>query len=152
MSLNDTEKTVIATKVMRFSEKEALDYLKEKGHQMSKRTYYRILGRISSKTSKRLFEISKNFKERHLQRIDEFEIIRIEMWKNYYKCDDPLDRVKILKHIVDLLSSISAFDEATAGVIEDVIRNFGKDHEDQTPSLSTLDGTETQKETGNQNN
>ena len=137
---------------MRFSVKEALEYLKEKGNQMSKRTYYRILGRISSETSKRLFEISKNMRERHMERIDELETIRKEMWKNYNKCDEPLDRVKILKQIVELLPYISAFDEATAGVIEEVIRNFGKDPEEQIPNLLTLDGTGTQNETENQDN
>lgn len=143
MPLNDTELLVVTTKTMRLSVKEALAYLKEKGHEMSKNTYYRILGRVSSETRKRLFEICKNFKEHHMQRIDEFEIIRKEMWDNYNECDDPVDRVKILKEIREILIYISAFEEAAAGVIEEVIKNFGKDHEDQIPSLSTLDGTGT---------
>lgn len=146
MALNDAEKDVIVTKVMRFSVKDALEYLKERGHQMSKSKYYRTLGRISSETSNRLFEISKNMKERHMERIDELETIRTELWKNYNKCDDPLDKVKILKEIRELIVYISAFDDSTSLVIEEVIRNFGKDHEDPNLDLSSLD------ETGNQEN
>ncbi len=152
MPLTEKEKDVIATKVMRFSEKKALEYLKEKGHLMSKSTYYRILGRVSSETSKRLFEICKNMKERHILQIDELETIRTEMWKNYNKCDDPLDKVKILKEIRELIVYISAFDDSTALVIQEVIRNFGKDHENPNLDLSSLDDTETQKETENQDN
>jgi len=143
MPLNATELLVVATKVMRLSEKEALDYLKEHGIEIGRDKYYRILGRISSETRKRLFEICKNLKERHMQRIDKFEVIEKLMWENYHKCYKPIDKVKVLKEIREIQLYISAFDEATVGVIEEVIRNFGKDHEDQIPSLSTLDGTGT---------
>ena len=143
MPLNATESLVVATKIMRLSEKESLDYLKKRGIEISRDKYYRILGRISSETSKRLYEICKNFKERHMQRIDKFEVIEKLMWENYKECNDPTKRVRILKEIREMQIYLSAFDEATAGVIEEVIRNFGKDHEDQIPSLSTLDGTGT---------
>jgi len=143
MPLNDTELLVVTTKTMRLSAKEALAYLKEKGHEMSKKTYYRILGRVSSETRKRLFEICKNFKERYLDRIDTLTTIEKLMWENYNECDVPATRVRILKELREMQVYLSAFDEGTALVIEEVIRNFGKDHEDQIPSLSTLDGTGT---------
>jgi len=144
MPLNDTEKTVIATKVMRFSEKEALEYLKEKGHQMSKKTYYRILGRIAANTRQRLFEICRNMKERHMDRIDDVEFIRRELLEILKTATKTADKLKALHELRELEPWISAYDEATQGVIEDVIKNFGQDHEDQIPSLSTLDGTESQ--------
>lgn len=143
MPLNETELLVVATKTMRLSEKEALDYLEEKSHKMSRQTYYRILGRVSSETRKRLFEICKNFKERYLDRIDTLTTIEKLMWENYNECDVPATRVRILKELREMQVYLSAFDEGTALVIEEVIRNFGKDHEDQIPSLSTLDGTRT---------
>ncbi len=145
MPLNDTEKAVIATKVMRFSEKEALEYLEEKGHQMSKKTYYRILGRIAANTQQRLFEICKNMKERHMDRIDDVEFIRRELLE-ILKDDKTktADKLKALHELRELEPWISAYDEAAQGVLEDFIKNFGKDPDDQTPSLSTLDGTESQ--------
>ena len=143
MPLNDTELLVVATKVMRLSEKEALAYMEEHYHKISREKYYRILGRVSSETRKRLFEICKNFKERHMQRIDELETIRRKLWEVFRSTEDENVKLRALKQLTDIQPYISAYDESTAGVIEEVIKNFGKDHEDQTPSLSTLDGTGT---------
>ena len=145
MPLNDREKVVITTKVMRFSEKEAIDYLKEKGYQMSKKTYYRILRRIAADTKKRLFEICKTMKERHMDRIDDVEFIRSQLLEILR--DDKTkttDKLKALHELRELEPWITAFDEAAQGVLEDFVKNFGKDHEDQIPNLSTLDETESQ--------
>lgn len=143
MSLNDRELLVVTTKVMRLSEKEALAYMEEHGHKISRDKYYRILGRVSTETRKRLFEICKNFKERHMQRIDELETIRRKLWEVFRSAEDENVKLRALKQLTDIQPYISAYDESTAGVIEEVIKNFGKDHEDQTPSLSTLNGTGT---------
>ena len=143
MPLNETELLVVAAKVMRLSEKEALAYMEEHSHKISRDKYYRILGRVSSETRKRLFEICKNFKERHMQRIDELETIRRKLWEVFRSTEDENVKLRALKQLTDIQPYISAYDESTAGVIEEVIKNFGKDHEDQTPSLSTLDGTGT---------
>lgn len=147
MSLNAREKTVIATKAMNLSEKESLDYLKEKGYEMSKRTYYRILEQTSSETKKRLYDIAKNQGQNMLDRIDTFKALEKSLWDDHDKCDDILLRLKISREIRDLQQYISAYNKATAGVIEDVVENFEKDYEYQVPDLSSLAGTETQKET-----
>ena len=144
MPLNATESLVVATKIMRLSEKESLDYLKKRGIEISRDKYYRILGRVSSETSKRLYEICKNFKERHMARIDEVETIRQKLWEIFREATKTADKIRALHELRELQPWISAYDEATQGVIEDVIKNFGQDHEDQIPSLSTLDGTESQ--------
>ncbi len=147
MPLNATEMEVIIAQATSSSENEALQYLKEHGYEMHRATYYRTLARIDVESGKRLYEIAKNQKKRHRARIDKLEAIEKLMWENYKECDDPAKRVRILKEIREMQVYLSAFDQGTAGVIAEVIRNFGKDHEDQILSLSTLDGTGTYKET-----
>lgn len=120
------ELSVISTKVMRYSEKEALDYLKNKGYTMSRDKYYRTLGHISAETKKRLYEVAKNSTERHMQRIDELATIKEELWNNYRKISNLVEKVKVLKEIKDLQPWVSAYDEATQGIVEDAIKNFGK--------------------------
>ncbi len=78
-----------------------------------------------------------------MQRIDELETIRRKLWEVFRSTEDENVKLRALKQLTDIQPYISAYDESTAGVIEEVIKNFGKDHEDQTPSLSTLDGTGT---------
>ena len=61
------------------------------------------------------------------------------MWKNYHKCDDPAKCVRILKEIREMQVYLSAFDQGTAGVIEEVIKNFGRDGEESYgESISNL--------------
>lgn len=114
---------------MRFSETEALNYLKVHNHQMSAPSYYRILAHVKGETMKRLYEIAKTLKERHLERIDELDKIKKEMWKNYHQTKDPFDKVKILKEIRDTQPYISAYDESTQKIIQKTVKQFGKEED-----------------------
>jgi hypothetical protein len=58
--LNDTEKIVVNCIIMRLRENEALVYLAENGHKLSRMIYYRIKSRVELKKLKRLHEIAKN--------------------------------------------------------------------------------------------
>ena len=125
MPLNDRELLVVATKAMRFSEKDALNYMKAKGHHIEARTYYRILGTVESKTKERLFWIAKHMKERHLERIEELQLIKKELWRTYHEAQKAADKGRILNYLTNIQPWISSYDESTAGIIEDVIKNFG---------------------------
>ncbi len=139
MPLNAKEMEVIIAQVTTSSENDALQYLKEHGYEMHRATYYKTLARINVESGKRLYEIAKYQKERYRARIDKLEVIEKLMWKNYSKCDDPAKCVRILKEIREMQVYLSAFDQGTAGVIEEVIKNFGRDSEESCgESLSTL--------------
>ena len=155
--LNEMQILVLATKTMRFTESEALEYLKSKGHKVSKATYYNYLKDISVDTRKRLYDICKNFNEHHLERIDSIRAIEKQMWKEshmtrkiiikntdsgydkngkkYSRTNQeiidiplsPLEKVKILKEIADLQPYISAYEEATQSILEQSIKQFGKE-------------------------
>lgn len=94
--LNDLEKCCIAAKSMRYTEDEALVYLRAQGHDIQKSTYYKILGHISAETRTRAYEIAKSFLEDHINTVDELENIKKEMYRNAVKETDPLKNTIIL--------------------------------------------------------
>jgi len=139
MPLTATEIQVITAQATTSSENGALQYLKEQGCEMHRATYYRTLARINVESRKRLYEIAKHQKNRHMARINKLEVIEKLMWENYNKCDDPAKRVRILKEIREMQVYLSAFDQGTAGIIEEVIKNFGRDNEENHgESISNL--------------
>jgi len=136
LPLNPTEILVVLTKTMRYSEKEALKKLKEKGHEMRRDEYYKILGRVTSQTKERLYEICKNMKERHMDRIDDVEMIRgqlVDILKAYGT--NTTERLKALHELRELQPYISAYDEAAQGVLEDSVRAFGEEEHIDVSSL-----------------
>jgi hypothetical protein len=111
--LSDTEKLIVSCTIMRLKETEALTYLKENGHEMSRMTYYRIKARLEEKKLQRLYEIAKiGFVDEHLERIDQFELILQEMWRNYEKEESPIKRVVILEKIAALQPYLSVYYKA----------------------------------------
>lgn len=138
MPLNQAERSVVFTKTMRYTEKEALAYLKKKGHKMDRNQYYRIWGTVSTETRKRLFEICKNMKERHMERIDDVEMIRTQLLdvlkEPKLKTENKL---RTLHELRELQQWISAYDESAQGVLEDFVKNFGQ--EDKIVDISSLE-------------
>ena len=135
MGLNDREKLVLNTKIMRLSEKESLQYLEAHKESMSVPTYYRILAHIEGETRKRLYEIAKEMTALHMERIDELERIKKEMWINYHKESEPRFKVKILREIKEMQPYISAYHEATKDILEDAVRRFANE---EYRSISTI--------------
>ena len=129
MTLNEREILVVTTKIVCKTEKESLKFMKDHEHEMSASTYYRILGHVEGQTRQRLYEIAKSMKELHMQRIDELEKVRTEMWSQYHKeCNrdegKPILAVRILKEIKEVQPYISAYHEATQKILEDTVKKF----------------------------
>jgi hypothetical protein len=82
MSKNDTIRPfIIQTIVMRLSEKESMQYLSERGFNISIPYYYRLRKSIQNSRFDRLSLIAKQgFVDQHLERIDQLELINKEMW------------------------------------------------------------------------
>lgn len=130
MGLNDLEICVIATKSMRFTTHEALEYLKTQNHHISERTYFRVLGHVSSETRKRSFEIAKSFLEEHIHTIDELLYVKKLMYQEYVKESDSLKKTMILSKIVEtMIPYISAYREATKEIIKKVKKEVGTKEE-----------------------
>ena len=158
MPLNGTEILVLAAKTMRMTDQQALTYFESKGAKISRTTYYRTLGTLHTKTKNRMYEICKNFRELHMERIDNLRQVETEYWNNYkstktiikmQKRDvegtdgkgnptftkeevlqqievplEPMEKQRILKDIVELQPYISTYEEATARIMEDSIKQF----------------------------
>ena len=103
MSLTDTEILIVHTMVMRLSEKESLEYLKNKGHEIKLRTLQKAKKKIRDSANQRKFELARNgLWEQHLERLDQLETILKLAWENYNLEKEPFKRVKIL----EIISSI----------------------------------------------
>ena len=126
MPLNDREICVVYTKALDYPEVKAIQYCKDRGHKMSVPTYYRILKKVGAETLVRLVKIAKEQRERHLARIEKLETIEKQMWEQADKETDTIKKTRILKEIREHQLYISAFDEATEGVIEEVVSKFSE--------------------------
>lgn len=139
MVLNERELLVVATKIVGFNEHDALEYMDEHHHKMGNSTYYRILGHVEGQTRNRLYAIAKGMRELHMQRIDELEKCRKEMWKQYRKeCKDeenykPVNAVRILKEIKELQPYISTYHEATRDILESTVKQYASEEHIRIP-------------------
>ncbi len=75
---------IIQCMVMKLSEQESLQYLKDRGFKISVQYFYRLKKQIKESRFDRLSLIAKTqFVDQHLERIDQLELINQEMWKKY---------------------------------------------------------------------
>jgi hypothetical protein len=104
---------------MRLSEKESIQYLKDRGFEISVPYYYRLKKNIQQSRFDRLNLIAKSqFVDQHLERIDQLELINQEMWSLYRNEKDNFKKVLILKKIAELQTYISPYYDASRYVME----------------------------------
>ena len=119
--LSDSQKAVVDTITMKLKLPHALEYMQHVGHKMSERTYYRQKKQIEELKHDRMHFIAKvAYEEQHLERLDRMELVESLMWLDYHKEKDPLKRVKILTHIVNIQPFISSYYEATKTLVEEL--------------------------------
>jgi hypothetical protein len=116
--LSDTEKAVVDTMTMQLSPSQAVQYLKDEGYDMHKRTYFRYKKRIEASKWQRLYHIAEMFTDQHLQRIDRLELVEHLMCKNYDAEKSPYKKVEILTSIVNMQPYLSNYYGATPFVLE----------------------------------
>ena len=116
--LSDTERAVVETITMRMLPNEALQYLKDCGIEVSRRSYFRHKAKLEASKWERLMSIAERFTEQHLQRIDKLELVESLMWKNYDAEKNPHKKVDILCSIVNMQPYLSNYYDATRFVLE----------------------------------
>lgn len=117
--ISERERGVIEAMSMHLNEREALEYLKTYGFEMSRASLYRHKNNLKKRTRERLHIIAaKTFEEQHLERIDELELVKKKMWENYTEENSPYKRVMILREIKDVQRYISAYYEATEDFVD----------------------------------
>ena len=128
MELSLKQQHVLETKIMAMTADQSIAYLEKKhGYKMTRRNYYAILKGIRESTVTRLFEIVKDYKEEHIERLDTIKSVQNKLWELYHakktivvkgkpvQVDQtPLERARILDDILKSQPYYSAFYEATA--------------------------------------
>jgi hypothetical protein len=74
---------------MRLHVSQALGYLKDLGHEMSRAKYFRQRKKIQEMKLERMHFIAKYFPDQHLERIDRCELVDRLWWENYHAEKDP---------------------------------------------------------------
>ena len=124
---------VIATKVMRYNEADALRYLEEKGYPMSYGKYKSIVKKQYSGMEKQVAVLGYNFSVYHMEKITKLREVERKYWETYEQLD-PLDRIKVLKEIAQLQPLISAYEELTVRIQEqETLRRAKQLKQDFTP-------------------
>jgi hypothetical protein len=103
---------------MRFSIQQSLEYCKDNGYPISRATYCRQKRKLESEKLSRLYDYAKNFESWHLERMEELERVRQLMWQQFEACKDPLKKAIILEKIKEIQPYLTAFMDATKGLIE----------------------------------
>jgi hypothetical protein len=116
--LGDTERAAVETITMRMLPNEALQYLKDCGIEISRRSYFRHKAKLEASKWERLMSIVERFTEQHLQRIDKLELVESLMWKNYDLEKYPYKKVDIHCSIVTMQPFLSNYYVATRFVLE----------------------------------
>ena len=138
LQANDRDRELISHVIyctcMRLKEKEALTYLKDKGHNIGAATYYRIKKEIQDTTRERLNLVaSEEFLTQHIQRIEMLKTIQNELWSNYHLEKNPTKRADILMEIAELQQYLSSFYDSTQYVMQqaEIIKKRRKQQQEQ---------------------
>ncbi len=132
-SLNDRQQLVLRAEIMTKTNNEARDWLKENGCKISDKTYRRQKLLIHGKDAERMYYLAKNAKERQMQIIDEFKLVKDEYWLIYRTSRNESIRIRTLKQIVEINPYITAAEAAIPYIIKEVIANFGKSGSSEKP-------------------
>lgn len=110
---------VIHCMIKRFSDNEALAYLKGVGFEMSSVTYWRYRKRILANRFKRIAEIADHeLIDQHMERIVELLLIKKEMWSRYHQERNNSRAFEMLVDLVNIQPAISQYYASTHKVIE----------------------------------
>lgn len=116
----ELEQLILRCGVMRFSEKEALAYIKVNYKTIEPNRYYAIKKGLKNRLMEEGYKItSKNgLYEQHMTRIHTLETIEREQWKKYHMETKPLLQSTILERITSLQVYISSAYDYTRAIIK----------------------------------
>lgn len=107
---------------LNLSEKQALQYLDDRGYKISPAEFYRIKNEIKSNTQERLNLIaSEEYMSQHIERIDMLKTIQTELWSNYHLEKNPSKKASILMQLAELQTYLSSYYDSTRYVLQQAI-------------------------------
>jgi len=102
---------------MRLNLREALEYLKNTGFELSERTYFRYKKKVESLKWQRLQHAANLFTQQHLEKMDRLELIDQLMWKCFQEEKSPYKKSCILEKNANIQVYISNYYDATSFVL-----------------------------------
>jgi hypothetical protein len=117
------ESYIIEVMCLRLHEHEALDYLEDRGYNISAAELYRLKNEVKNSTDRRLNNIaSSEFLAQHIARIDNLKVIENELWNQYHVEKNPINKSKILMNIAELQQYLSSYYDSTQYVMQQAAR------------------------------
>jgi len=118
--MQDIQLCIVHCIACKLSEKDALEYLKSKDHEMQRTKYYEYRkNKIQNRTEFAHNVTSHGFLEQHIIRIENIEEIEREQWVNYHKEEEPLKKSKILERILNMQPFITSAYEYITRIIDE---------------------------------
>ena len=100
-SFEEIERHLIVCKVSRFTTEESLQYLKDKGCDMSETTFFSHKRNLKDGITKRVTSAVEGQVESIIHLIDTIEIIQKKLWEELESSTDTNQRLKIMNSIRD---------------------------------------------------
>jgi len=113
---------IIQVLAMDLSEKDSIQYLSDNGFKISTRYLYILKNKVKRERNNRLTLIAKSeFRDQHIQRIEQLETIQKEYWKLYRQESKPINKAQILSKLVELQTYVSTYYDSSRYVMEQSI-------------------------------
>ncbi len=122
-SNSDLNLKIICCIVRRLSTKEALDYLKENGHDMKERTFYDHKNTLMNSKNERILDAVNGSVWNHFKLMDSLELIQQKLWKDI-ETTDVDQKLKIYNMIIQNELLISKCHDELLPVIDRQIESY----------------------------
>ena len=125
-SFEEIERHLILCKVSRFTTEESLEYLKDKGCDMSESTFFVHKRDLKDGITKRVTSAVEGQVESIIYLIDTIEIIQKKLWEDLEQTTDTNQRLKIMNSIRDNEVMIAKLTMDIPETVEKQIKSYRK--------------------------
>ena len=125
-SFEEIERHLIICKVSRFTTEESLQYLKDKGCNVSESTFFTYKRKMKDETSKRVTSAVEGQVESILHLKDTIEIIQKKLWEDLDQTTDIMQKLKITNSIRDNEVMITKLTMDIPETVEKQVKSYRK--------------------------
>ena len=125
-SFEEIERHLIICKVSRFTTEESLQYLKDKGCDISESTFFSHKRNLKDGITKRVTSAVEGQVESIIHLIDTIEIIQKKLWEDLEQTTDTIQRLKIMNSIRDNEVMITKLTMDIPETVEKQIKSYRK--------------------------
>lgn len=120
--ISDKEQLIYVTQAMRYTAKEAIQYMAKNKVVITEAAYRMAVSRLKKKTHMRLRDMAVNLDTRHFAHIDTLEACQREAQKIAMESKSDKARIDALRLIMDLQAMLASFEGQAAVIAEQQAR------------------------------